>query len=51
MHQKLTKYGKFYKQNNQSPANSNDELEGNSNMIKTYHLRKRQGWWMNLNEC
>jgi hypothetical protein len=30
MHQKLTKHGRFYKQNNQLPAKSHDELKGNS---------------------
>jgi hypothetical protein len=30
MHQKLTKHGKFCKQNNQLPTISHDELEDNS---------------------
>jgi len=30
MHQKLTKHGKFCKQNNQLPTRSHDELEDNS---------------------
>jgi hypothetical protein len=31
MHQKLTKHGRFCKQNNQLPTKSHDELEDNSN--------------------
>jgi hypothetical protein len=31
MHQKLTKHGKFYKQNNQLPTKSHVELKDNSN--------------------
>jgi hypothetical protein len=30
MHHKLTKHGKFCKQNNQLPTKSHDELEDNS---------------------
>jgi hypothetical protein len=30
MHHKLTKHGKFCKQNNQLPTKSHDELENNS---------------------
>jgi hypothetical protein len=33
MHQKLTKHGRFYKQNNQFPTKSHDELEDNSTML------------------
>jgi hypothetical protein len=32
MHQKLTKHGKFCKQNNQLPTKSHDELKDDSNM-------------------
>ena len=31
MHLKLTKHGKFYKQNNQLPTKSHDEFKDNSN--------------------
>jgi len=30
MHQKLTKHGRFYKQNNQLPTTSRDEMKDNS---------------------
>jgi hypothetical protein len=32
MHQKLTKHGRFCKQNNQLPTKSHDELKDNSNI-------------------
>ena len=32
MHQKLTKHERFYKQNNQLPTKSHDELEDNCNV-------------------
>ena len=32
MYQNFTKHGRFYKQNNQLPTKSYDELEDNSNM-------------------
>ena len=34
MHQKLTKHGRFCKQNNQLPTKSHDELEDNCSAIK-----------------
>jgi hypothetical protein len=36
MHQKLTKHGRFGKQNNQLPTKSHVELKDNSNMDKWY---------------
>jgi hypothetical protein len=33
MHHKLTKHGRFCKQNNQLPTKSHDELKDNSNMV------------------
>ena len=38
MHQKFTKHGRFYKQNNQLPTKSHDELEDNSNELKKFHV-------------
>ena len=35
MHLKLTKHGRFCKQNNQLPTESNNELKDNSNMFQT----------------
>jgi hypothetical protein len=34
MHQKFTKHGRFYKQNNQLPTKSHDELKDNSNILQ-----------------
>ena len=34
MHQKLTKHGRFCKQNNQLPTKSHDELEDNSIVLE-----------------
>ena len=39
MHQKLTKHGRFRKQNNQLPTKSHDELEDNSNVFDTTYIR------------
>jgi hypothetical protein len=35
MHQKLTRHGRFCKQNNQLPTKSHDELEDKSNIEKS----------------
>jgi len=36
MHQKLTKHGRFCKQNNQLPTKSHDELEDYSNVFDNF---------------
>ena len=38
MHLKLTKHGRFCKQNNQLPTKSHDELKDNSNVSKSTPL-------------
>jgi hypothetical protein len=42
MHQKLTKHGKFYKQNNQLPTENHDELKDNSNILQIMGLENAQ---------
>jgi hypothetical protein len=38
MHHKLTKHGRFWKQNNQLPTKTHVELKDNSNVIKYSNL-------------
>jgi hypothetical protein len=45
MHQKLTKHGRFYKQNNQLPTKSHVELKDNSNCPVILHsCDTLKGW-------
>ena len=39
MHLKLTKHGRFHKQNNQLSIKGRDELEDNSNIFQTMGLQ------------
>ena len=39
MHLKLTKHGRFRKQNNQLPIKGRDELEDNSDILQTMGLQ------------
>ena len=36
MHLNLTKHGRFYKQNDQLPTKSHDELKDNSNAVRRF---------------
>jgi hypothetical protein len=43
MHHKLTKHGRFCKQNNQLPTKTHVELKGNSNVHQALYLKDANG--------